>query len=104
MVATFGFNDIAGVRIGIALGATYATAGNFCGGCAGCLRVENGVDVTQGLVVLGHQAAEFFFKLHFPLQFRILAQGLDFLLQFHQGFFGLLKAVNLCRHGWSSQS
>ncbi|MNY21318.1 hypothetical protein D3C86_1548520 [compost metagenome] len=93
MVATFGFDDFAVVRVFVLFNfASTLGAGSFY--CAAAWSfgfgfwIQQSNDVTQGLGVFAHQGAQFAFEFQLGLQFVVLGQVLQTGLQLFDSFFG----------------
>ncbi|MNE42129.1 hypothetical protein D3C80_1362360 [compost metagenome] len=88
------------------LAGTLGRRFNFCGARLTAslddlaFAIQQGEDIRQGLAVFGHQLAEFGFEVQLLLQFVILLEGLQALLQLLDGGFGRAEFVDQghCRY------
>lgn len=81
MVAAFSFYNFTAIRVLVTLQSTLTTSTfHWCCGGLGSIRIEEGNNVAQGVVVVGQQGAQFGFKLDFTLEFLVAFQGFEALL------------------------
>lgn len=91
MVAAFGFDTLAGVRILVHLEHTRATlllGRRLRHFRKTGVRIENGDDVAQAFFIGFHQTQELFFELYFFLEARIVLHRFELGELFLQCFFG----------------
>ena len=81
VVAAFSFYNFTVIWVLVTLQNTLTTSTfhRRCGGLGG-IRIEEGDNVAQGVVVVGQQGAQFGFKLDLTLEFLVAFQGFEALL------------------------
>ena len=90
VIATFGFDDFAGVRILVDLNLARLTAAGFGFGCWSAttrLRIKQVDHVRQAVTVLGKQSAQLGFKFDFFLEARVALSALQELGAARRGVF-----------------
>lgn len=98
VVAAFGFDDFACVRIFIDLHLAWLTAAGFGFGCWSAttgLRIKQVDHVRQAVAVLGKQSAQLGFKFDFFLEASVAFQRLESLELFGEVFFELTEFCEL---------
>ncbi|KPU60485.1 hypothetical protein AN403_4139 [Pseudomonas fluorescens] len=103
VIATFGFDNFAGVRVFVDLNLAWLAAAGFRFGCWSAtarMWIKQVDHVFQAVAILGQQRAKLRFEFDFFLEASIVFQGFESLVLLGEVF---LKLTEFCEFGQSTR-